>query len=88
MKFDYILIGSALLLAIGLGLIFGYMHGTAGFSGAYPVAGASLQVSIATTGLPALVGVPLTLLGLLLLIAAVIGAIVRIVLPSSGKSGL
>ena len=81
MKSDYILIGSVLLLAIGLGLIFGYTDGTVGFSVASPVSGASLKVSINTTGLPAMAGVPLTLLGALLLIAAVISAIVKM-LPS------
>ena len=86
MKSDYVLIGSVLLLAIGLGLIFGYTHGTVGFSAAYPVSGASLQVSVNTTGLPAMVGVPLTLLGLLLLIAAAIIATVR-TLPGSGRQG-
>ncbi|MGO9865714.1 MAG: hypothetical protein ACLPLR_19080 [Terriglobales bacterium] len=86
MKSDYVLIGSVLLLAIGLGLIFGYTHGTVGFSAAYPVSGASLQVSLNTTGLPAMAGVPLTLLGLLLLIAAAIIATVR-TLPGSGRQG-
>jgi hypothetical protein len=84
MKAEYILIGSALLLAVGLGLILSYMHGSVGFDGAIPVAGASLQVSITTTGLPAMVGVPLTVLGLLLLIASVITAIVRLALVSGG----
>jgi len=77
MKSDYVLIGSVLLLTIGLWLIFNYSHGTASFSAAYPVSGASLQVSINTTGLPAMAGVPLTALGLLLLIASAISAIVR-----------
>ncbi len=77
MKSDYVLIGSVLLLAIGLALIFGYTHGTVGFNAAFPVSSASLQVSINTTGLPAMAGVPLTLLGLLLLVIAVINAIVR-----------
>ena len=81
MKSDYVLIGSVLLLAIGLGLIFGYTQGNVFFTAAHPISGASLQVSINTTGLPAMVGVPLTLLGLLLLVAAVISAIVRM-LPS------
>ena len=88
MKFDYILISWLYLLAIGLGLIFGYSHGTVGFSGAYPVWGASLQLSITTMGLPALVGVPLTLLGSALLIAAVILSIARIAPASSGPRGL
>ena len=77
MKSDYVLIGSVLLLAIGLGLIFGYTHGTVGFSAAYPVSGASLQVSINTTGLAAMTGVPLTLIGLLLLVGVVVNAILR-----------
>src|SRR5215469_14729551 len=77
MKSDYIVIGSVLLLAIGLGLIFGYTDGTVGFSVASSVSGASLKVSINTTGLPAMAGVSLTLLRVLLLISAVIIAIVR-----------
>ena len=77
MKSDYVLIGSVLLLAVGLGLIFGFTHGNVGFNAAYPVSGASLQLSINTTGLPAMAGVPLTLLGVLLLIVAVISATVR-----------
>ena len=81
MNSDYVLIGSVLLLAIGLGVIFGYTHGTVLFTAAHPVSGASLQVSINTTGLPAMAGVSLTLLGLLLLIASAIRAILR-TLPS------
>ena len=77
MKSDYILIGSVVLLAIGLWLIFNYSHGTASFGAAYPVSAASLQISINTTGLPAMAGVPLTALGLLLLIASAVSAIVR-----------
>ena len=69
MKSEYVLISSVLLLGIGLELIFGYTHGSVGFSPAYPVSAASFQVSLNTTGLAAMVGVPLTLLGLLLLIA-------------------
>jgi len=77
MKTDYVLIGSVLLLAIGLGLIFGHMNGSVRFNAAFPVSAASVQVSINTTGVPAMAGVPLTLLGLALLMAAVISAIVR-----------
>jgi hypothetical protein len=77
MKSDYVLLGSVLLLAIGLGLLFGYTHGTINFTAGSPVSVTSLQVSIKTTGLAAITGVPLTVLGLLLLIAAAITAIVR-----------
>jgi hypothetical protein len=70
------LIGSVIFLAIGLGLIFGYCHGTIGLSGAIPVAGAAMEVSIKTTGWPAIVGVSATLIGVVLLIVALVQAVV------------
>ena len=70
------LIASVVFLATGLGLIFGYCHGTIGVSGAYPVAGAALDVSIKTTGLPAVLGVSATLIGVVLLIVALVQAVV------------
>ena len=84
MRSEYVLIASIILLGVGLGLIFGYTHGTASFSAAYPVSGTSLQVSINTTGAPAMAGVPLTLVGLLLLIAAAVNAILK-TLPSGER---
>ena len=77
MTLERVLIGSVIFLAIGLGLIFGYTHGTVGFSAAYPTSGASLQVSLNTTGTPAMAGVGLTLLGLVLLLWALVEAILR-----------
>jgi hypothetical protein len=73
------LIASIVFLATGLGLIFGYCHGTIGLSGAYPVAGAALEVSIKTTGLPAITGVAATLIGVVLLIVALVQAVVGLV---------
>jgi len=70
------LIASVVLLTLGLGLVFGYCHGTVGFGAAYPVSGTSLQLSITTTGLPALAGFVSTLLGMLLLIVEVVQAVV------------
>jgi len=70
------LIASIVFLATGLGLIFGYCHGTIGLSGAYPVAGAALELSIKTTGLPAITGVAATLIGVVLLIVALVQAVV------------
>ena len=70
------LIASVIFLGAGLGLLFGYCHGTIGFSAAYPMAGASLQIAINTAGFPAVAGVVLTLVGLLLLIVALIQAVV------------
>lgn len=70
------LIGSIVFLLIGLGLIFGYCHGTIGLSGAYPIAGAALEVSIKTTGWPAIAGVCTTLIGVVLLLVALVQAVV------------
>ena len=73
------LIASIVFLATGLGLIFGDCQGTIGLSGAYPVAGAALEVSIKTTGLPAITGVAATLIGVVLLIVALVQAVVGLV---------
>jgi len=70
------LIGSAIFLALGLGLIFGYCHGTIGLSGAYPIAGAAVEVAIKTTGWPAIAGLSATLIGVVLLIVALVQALV------------
>jgi uncharacterized membrane protein len=77
MNTDRLVIASVACLALGLGLIFGYCHGTAGFSAAYPVAGASLQLSLTTTGLPAVAGFAFTVVGMLLLIWALVDAVFR-----------
>jgi uncharacterized membrane protein len=69
-------IAAAIFLVTGLGLIFGFTHGTVGFGAAYPVAGTALEVSLKTTGLPALAGVISTLIGVLLLIIALVQALV------------
>ena len=75
MKPDRPLIVSVLLLAAGLGLIFGYCHGTVGLNAAIPVSGASFNLCTTTTGPGALGGFALTVLGLLLLIWALVCAI-------------
>jgi hypothetical protein len=76
MRSDRPLIVSILLLASGLGLVFGYGNGTAGFNAAYPVSAASLQLAITTTGPAALGGLILTVLGLLTMAWALICAFV------------
>jgi hypothetical protein len=77
MNCERTLIASVVMLALGLGLIFTYCHGTIGFNAAYPASGASLQVAINTTGLAAMTGVGSTIIGLLLLIVALIQAVVN-----------
>jgi len=62
------------VLAIGLGLIFGFCHGNAGVSAAYPPSGASFQLSITTTGFPAEGGFAATVIGVVLLLAAFLQA--------------
>lgn len=74
------LIAAVVVLAFGLALIFGYCHGTVGFNAAYPFAGTSLQLAITTAGLPAMAGVGGTVLGVILLLAAFVQAVVREVL--------
>jgi hypothetical protein len=75
MRSDRPLILSVVLLAVGLWLTFGYCHGTAGMSVAYPLSGASLRLQLATYG-PAAVGGPVfTLAGLLVMSWALLCAI-------------
>ena len=75
MNSERTLLSSIVFLVLGLGLIFGYCHGTVGFSAAYPVSGTSFQVAINTTGFAAMAGVISTLIGILLLITATLQAI-------------
>lgn len=79
------LIASVVFLGVGLGLIFGYTHGNVNFSAAYPVSGASLQVSLSTTGLPAMLGLGATVVGTLLLLIALVQAVVGQVLSREGS---
>ncbi|MDE3202326.1 MAG: hypothetical protein KGN79_15550 [Acidobacteriota bacterium] len=75
MRADRPLILAVLMLAGGLGLIFGYCHGNAGLNVGYPFAGSVVKLSIETYG-PAAVGGPvLTLLGLIALVWALLCAV-------------
>ena len=75
MKSDRMVIFAILFLAAGLGLIFGFTHGTTGLSVGYPFSATNLHVDITTTGVPALLGVPLLAAGTVLLFFALIAAI-------------
>jgi hypothetical protein len=67
------LIASIVFMGLGSGLIFGYCHdSTIGFSAAYPAAGTSLKIVINTTGFPAVAGVGATVIGVVLLFAALV----------------
>ena len=71
------LILSVLCLAVGVGVIFAYCHGSTNFDFAYPLAGSKLHLDVTTTGVPALTGLLLTLVGAFLLAAVWLIALVR-----------
>ena len=75
MKSDRLVIFAVLFLAAGGGLIFGFTHGNTGLNVAYPISDTRLHVDITTTGIPALLGVPLMAAGGLLLFFAFVAAI-------------
>jgi len=75
MKSDRFVIGSVVLLAAGLALLFGFTSGSTGFTLGYPLSATKLHVDITTIGMPALAGLPLVAAGALLLFIALIAAI-------------
>ena len=58
-----LVLAAGLLLASGLGVLFGYCNGRAGLSLASTLSSASVDVDVSATGVAALIGVGLTLLG-------------------------
>jgi hypothetical protein len=82
MKSDGPLILAVVFLAVGLGVIFSYGIGSAGFNAAYPLSGANLQLSIATAGPAAVGGLAMTALGLLLLLWALLCSVVGVFRPN------
>jgi hypothetical protein len=79
------LILAVLFVGAGLGVISYYGVGTAGFNAAYPLAGASLQLSIATAGPAAVGGLALLALGLLIMAWALICAFVGLFIPAGAS---
>ncbi len=74
MRADRPLIGAVIFLGIGLGVIFGYCHGTTGFSVAYPLSGSVLHLDFTTSGQGVLGGVICAAIGVFLLIWAFFAA--------------
>jgi hypothetical protein len=75
MKSDRLVIFAVLFLAAGLGLLFGFTNGTTGLNVGYPFSETRLHVDMTTTGIPALIGIPLVAAGALLLLFGLIAAI-------------
>lgn len=72
------LVASIVFLGLGIGLVLGYSHdSTIGLTAAHPVTAASLQVIIHTDGWPAMAGVFLVVLGVLLLFIALVQAVLE-----------
>lgn len=75
MRSDRLVIASVLFLSGGLALLFGFTTGTTALNVGYPFAATRLHIDITTTGIPALLGVPLIAAGSLLLVFAFFAAI-------------
>ena len=65
-----VLVTAVVCLAVGLGVLFAFCHGTTGVQFAYPLSGASVHIDVTTMGLPATAGSVLTVIGAFLLIVA------------------
>ena len=75
MKSDRLVIAAVIFLAGGMALLFGFTNGTTGLSLGYPFSETRLHVDLTTTGVPALVGIPLVAAGTLLLFFALVAAV-------------
>jgi hypothetical protein len=65
-----LLLISVICLAAGVTILFAYCNGTTTVNVGYPFSGTSLHLDITTTGVPAIIGLPLTLIGAFLLLIA------------------
>jgi hypothetical protein len=71
-----VLLVAVVCLAAGLGVVFGYCHGTTGLSFAYPLSSSSIHIDITTTGAGVPVAVGLLAVGAFLLVIATIIAVI------------
>lgn len=76
MRTGRVLIAAVLFLGAGVWVLFAYCNGTVGVNFGDSVPANKITFNITTAGVPMLVGLPLTGLGLLLMLIAFIGAIV------------
>lgn len=76
MRSGRVLIAAVLCLTAGLWVLFEYCNGSAGINFGDNLAANKVSIDMTTTGVPMLIGLPLVLLGLLLMLIAFIGAIV------------
>ena len=76
MRADRLLIVTAIFLGVGLWCLFAFTHGNVGFGFALPVANTKFNLDVTTMCVPALVGMPLTIIGLILLVISLVAAII------------
>lgn len=75
MRADRWLLLAVLFLGCGLWALFAYCHGTAGLNFAFPVSASSVMLDLKTTGAAVWIGIPLTALGVILLIVSIVSAV-------------
>ncbi len=75
MRADRWLLLAVLVLGCGLWILFAYCHGTGGLAFALPVSGSSVSLDLKTTGAAVLIGIPLTAIGAVLLLVAIVSAL-------------
>ncbi len=77
MRADRILIAAVLVLATGVWTLLNFSHGNSGIAFAIPVSGSKVNIDLTTMGPPVLFGVPLTIIGVVLLVVAFFAALVE-----------
>jgi len=70
-------IAAVIFLTAGLWTLFNFCHGDAGLSFALPVSGSKVSLNVTTMGVPVLIGVPLTVIGAVLLAGTFVAALVE-----------
>jgi hypothetical protein len=76
MRTDRWLLAALAFLIGGLWLTFEWGHGNVGANVAFPAAGTKLAIDLTTTGWPVMTGIPLVMIGALLMAIAFIAAVI------------
>jgi uncharacterized membrane protein len=76
MRTDRWLLAALVFLVGGLWLTFEWGHGNVGLSVAFPAESTKLSIDVFTTGWPVITGLPLVLVGVVLMLIALFTAIV------------
>lgn len=84
MNREKLTIGSVLFLAIGIVWITSYWNGTVGFTAGAPVSAVTMSMNVTVTGWPALGGILLTLVGVVMLLCSGVIAVMSIATAKRG----